>query len=216
MQIDPERMLSVYRAADVDLERETFVDAELRAREALHASVVDGHRGTEPEVWARYFEALFLLSGVPPAAREAVSEGIRREHDSGHLWTCAAPGAIDTLVALAGAGYRLGVVSNADGRMERALEQAGVRAHVEFVIDSEVVGVEKPDRGIFEAGCAAMGLPAEACVYVGDLYPVDYLGARAAGLEAVLVDPLGVHAHRAETVPALTELPSWLRARGSS
>ena len=72
----------------------------------------------------------------------------------------------------------MGVISNADGRMEDALEGRGLRGTVEFVIDSEVVGVEKPDSRIFEAG-ARLGPTAEACVYVGDLYPVDYVGAQS-------------------------------------
>ena len=107
----------------------------------------------------------------------------------------------------------MGVISNADGRMEGALEVAGIREHVEFVIDSEVVGVEKPDSRIFEAGCAALDLTPEACVYVGDLYPVDYVGARAAGLQAVLLDPLGLHTEWADTVADLGELPKWLAGR---
>ena len=84
---------------------------------------------------------------------------------------------------------------------------------MEFVIDSEVVGVEKPDPRIFEAGCAGLDLPPDACVYVGDLYPVDYVGARDAGLDAVLLDPLGMHHERADTVSDLAELPAWLAGR---
>jgi putative hydrolase of the HAD superfamily len=213
VRIDPERMVSVYRDADVALDRDRFQEAELRARSVLHAGVQSGHKGTEPEVWRAYFERLFSLTGVPPAALDAVSAGVRREHAADHLWTSAVPGTTETLVALSEAGYRLGVVSNADGRMEMALERAGVRELVEFVIDSEAVGLEKPDPGIFEVGCEALGLPPEACVYVGDLYPVDYLGARAAGLQAVLVDPLGVHTERADTVPNLQQLPDWLDRR---
>ena len=213
VRIDPERMRSVYRAAELKLDRDRFHEAELRARSVLHDGVRRGHKGTEPEVWRAYFERLFALTGVPARAMDAVSDGVRREHAADHLWTSAVPGTAETLRSLSGAGYRLGVISNADGRMEAALDRAGLRALVEFVIDSEVVGVEKPDPGIFEAGCDAMGLPPGACVYVGDLYPVDYVGARGAGLEAVLVDPLGVHSGRAETVSALPELPDWLDRR---
>ena len=60
--------------------------------------------------------------------------------------------------------------------------------------------VEKPDPKIFDAGCEALGLPADACLYVGDLYPVDYVGARGAGLEAVLLEKWIPRAKR----------PSWI------
>jgi len=59
------------------------------------------------------------------------------------------------------------------------------------VIDSAVVGVEKPDPRIFRLALAQAGVPPSAAVYVGDLYSVDVVGARRAGLDAVLLDPRG-------------------------
>jgi putative hydrolase of the HAD superfamily len=57
------------------------------------------------------------------------------------------------------------------------------------VLDSALVGVEKPDPAIFRAALAALDVaPAEA-LYIGDLYDVDVVGARAAGMEAVLLLP---------------------------
>ncbi|MGH7415222.1 MAG: HAD family hydrolase, partial [Candidatus Rokuibacteriota bacterium] len=65
-----------------------------------------------------------------------------------------------------------------------------------FIIDSAVVGVQKPDPRIFHLGLREAGVaPAEA-VYVGDLYSVDVLGARAAGLDGILLDPRGFWAPR--------------------
>ena len=55
--------------------------------------------------------------------------------------------------------------------------------------------------------------PAE-CIYVGDLFPVDYVGATAAGLGAVLLDPLEIHGARAVTVRELRELKAWLGTPG--
>jgi hypothetical protein len=60
---------------------------------------------------------------------------------------------------------------------------------VDFVVDSGVVGVEKPDPRIFRIACERAGVkPAEA-VHVGDFYDIDVLGARAAGVHALLLDP---------------------------
>ena len=60
-----------------------------------------------------------------------------------------------------------------------------------FVIDSAVVGVEKPDPRIFELAVRQAGVAAHEAAYVGDLYSVDVLGARAAGLHPILLDPRG-------------------------
>src|SRR5262249_1397802 len=73
-------------------------------------------------------------------------------------------------------------------------EATGLTAHLDFVIDSGLVGVEKPDPRIFRLGLDAAKVNAHEAVYVGDLYSVDVLGARAAGIEGVLLDPRGLWA----------------------
>ena len=88
------------------------------------------------------------------------------------------------------------------------------RVHFEFVVDSELFGVTKPDPEIFLEGCRRMGLPPEECLYVGDLYPVDYLGATRAGLQAVLFDPWDFHVGEAPRIRSLGELPSLLANGG--
>jgi len=206
-------MVEIYRAEGVETDARTFQEVELQARLVLHDRVEEGNTGTEPELWQEYFVALFTGCGVPPSGLERVSERVREAHAESHLWTHTAPRTAEVMMQLAKAGYRIGVISNADGRMEGALERAGVRPYIEFVIDSATVGVEKPAPEIFRAGCEALDMPPDSCLYVGDLYPVDYLGATAAGLEAVLLDPLGVHSARASTVSDLEALPAWLEAR---
>jgi putative hydrolase of the HAD superfamily len=57
------------------------------------------------------------------------------------------------------------------------------------VLDSALVGVEKPDPAIFRAALDALGVAPGEALYVGDLYDVDVVGARAAGMEAVLLLP---------------------------
>ena len=51
------------------------------------------------------------------------------------------------------------------------------------------MGVEKPDPRIFQIALERAGLEPSEAAYVGDLYSIDVLGARAAGLHAVLMDP---------------------------
>jgi putative hydrolase of the HAD superfamily len=89
------------------------------------------------------------------------------------------------------AGLVAGVISNSNGSVRSILEETGLAAHLHFVIDSSVVGVEKPDPRIFHLGLREAGVAAGDAVYVGDLYSVDVLGARAAGLAGILLDPGG-------------------------
>ncbi|HET7874751.1 MAG TPA: HAD family hydrolase, partial [Methylomirabilota bacterium] len=89
------------------------------------------------------------------------------------------------------AGCVAGVISNSNGSVRSVLEATGLARDLAFVIDSAVVGVEKPDPRIFRLGLAEAGVTAGEAVYIGDLYSVDVLGAYGAGLGAVLLDPRG-------------------------
>lgn len=208
--VDPYRLSDILRKAGADVDSEQVKEAELQARRHLHEVIADGHVGTEPEVWRGYFVELFRRAGVPVDGMDAAGQGLRDVHAHDHLWTYVAPGTLASLEALSGAGYRLAVISNADGRVEGVLDRVGLRSHFEFVLDSEVVGSEKPDPAIFLDGAGRLGLEPVECLYVGDLYPVDYVGATGAGMRGVLLDPLGLHGDRAPTVATLGELPGFL------
>jgi putative hydrolase of the HAD superfamily len=138
-----------------------------------------------------YLETLFLEAGVPASRMGLVREQLSRLHGELHLWSGIADDTHDALTRLRQAGLRLGVVSNSDGRVEEALEAAGLRPYFDVVVDSTLIGVEKPDPAIFRAALAALEVPPEAALYVGDLYEIDVLGANAASIPAVLLVPPG-------------------------
>jgi len=100
--------------------------------------------------------------------------------------------AVEALTRLRAAGLVTGVISNSNGSVRQALERAGLAPLLDFVIDSTVVGIAKPDPRVFALGLQAAGVNAHEAVYVGDSYFVDVVGARGAGLGAVLFDPGGV------------------------
>jgi HAD superfamily hydrolase (TIGR01509 family) len=104
----------------------------------------------------------------------------------------------------------MAVISNADGRVEGLIRDAGLGEYFEFVLDSEVEGVEKPDPEIFLRACERMGVVPEESLYVGDLYPVDVLGAQNVGMRAVLLDPGGALDYPVDTIPSVEFLPDYL------
>ncbi len=87
--------------------------------------------------------------------------------------------------------YRLAMISSSDGRAEAKATELGIRPYLEFVMDSHLVGLEKPDPRIFHLACRQLDLAPADCLYVGDIYAIDVLGAKAAGLTPVLIDRTG-------------------------
>jgi FMN phosphatase YigB (HAD superfamily) len=104
------------------------------------------------------------------------------------------------------------VISNADGRIEQVLSRCGVADCFESITDSGIVGVEKPRREIFAAALESMTAQADESLYVGDVYSVDYLEARAAGMQAVLLDVAGAYRdNKMARVDSLVDLENWLQ-----
>jgi putative hydrolase of the HAD superfamily len=100
------------------------------------------------------------------------------------------PDAIDVLRRLRGAGLRLGVCSNAPYRsasMHAQLHHLGVRELIDAAVFSADVGWRKPSPRLFAAALAAVGVPAEGTVFVGDRIREDVEGAAAVGMRTVLV-----------------------------
>jgi putative hydrolase of the HAD superfamily len=135
-------------------------------------------------------------------------------------WTRLRRQTAEELRGLAGTGVRLAIVSNADGTVEELLREFGIcqvgqgpGVPVAAVVDSTVVGVAKPDPGIFEIALAAVDAPPERTVHFGDSLLADVAGARAAGITPVHYDPFGLcpgDGHR--DAAALADLLSLVQA----
>lgn len=214
--LDPRRIESLFTTAGVPFDRSGFATAELEARVKVARTVTDGQNGTERDLWRPYFEAVLMGSlGAPvePDQLSGVGEGLRQAHIEAHLWSWSPPEVVAALDTLLASQVRLGVITNADGRMESAIEAAGIRDRFETVVDSTDVGVAKPEPEIFGIAAERMGVDPADCLYVGDLFPVDVVGARSAGLEAVLVDPIDQFDHLpVARIPSVRDLPDLLRS----
>ncbi|HEX6850795.1 MAG TPA: HAD-IA family hydrolase [Candidatus Polarisedimenticolaceae bacterium] len=121
---------------------------------------------------------------------------------------------LPTLDVLRRAGVRLAVVSNWDSRLPRLLERLDLASRFDAVVVSCFEGIEKPDPEIFRRALKRLGArPAEA-LHVGDVAELDGDGARAAGIDAVLVDRRGRLAPGPGVLRDLSRLPA-LAAGGS-
>ena len=127
------------------------LSGEKLASHAAEAALAMERPGTDQERATVYLEALFLLGGVPAGRLGEVRTCLARMHQERHLWSSVPESTRTALARLKAAGLLLGVVSNSEGRVEQALEAAGLRPYFDVVVDSGLIGIEKPDPRIFEA-----------------------------------------------------------------
>ena len=181
-------------------------EAEARARAWADAGV--RARLEMRQLWDGYFGRILERVGLPECHLAACLDELWRMHHEKGLWRRPIPGTRQVLERLHAAGKRLAVVSNAEGQVERDLEEAGFGDLLETVVDSRVVGVSKPDPRIFGIALERLGASAEDAVYVGDVPAYDVEGARAAGMPAILLDPHAIHdGVQAVRIRGLDELP---------
>jgi len=190
---------------------EPRVRRELDTADRVRATS-DGSRG------AAYFDRILALAGVPrsPAAAAAITE-LKTYHAGHNLWEHVPEDVVPALRRFRDLGLRVAVVSNSNGTVRAKLARLGLLGFFEAVVDSTEERVEKPDPRIFAVALAQMEARPETTLHVGDLYHVDVVGARAAGLRAALLDPLDLYPDAdCLRVASLTALAEWIEARGSS
>jgi FMN phosphatase YigB (HAD superfamily) len=133
--------------------------------------------------------AATLHVGVPDAALEAAVDEL--------FAACLGDvtpldGAGDVLAELAHSGLALAVISNArHGPFVRwALQRLDLAHFFRSIIVSADVRLRKPRPEIYWNTLRDLGVSPANAAYVGDYYPYDMVGARAAGLRSVwLIEP---------------------------
>jgi putative hydrolase of the HAD superfamily len=209
--------------------RQAGADPDLAALERAHyhAMAAQDRQATPPAPatwWRDYLTTYVAACGVAESRCEQLAVEIA-EHPRRYGWAHAGHGVKDGLRALAGLGLPMGVVSNSNGTVEGDLRSVGLcyapdgagplpeGIPMDVILDSAVVGVAKPDPGIFRIALDALRVPADgSVVHVGDSLRYDVAGALAAGLRPVHMDPYGLcpapngHAH----IRSLTELAQGL------
>jgi putative hydrolase of the HAD superfamily len=103
------------------------------------------------------------------------------------LYFTAFPDVRPALEAARARGQRLVVVSNWDVSLVGVLRALGLEPRVDGVVTSAGAGARKPAPAIFEQALALAGVRAADAVHVGDRLDEDVAGARAAGIEPVLI-----------------------------
>ena len=176
------------------------IDLELHRR-AHYAGMAAKSRVDAVEAdWQVYNETYVATIGVA-ADMAAIAATLLGRTRSADLWRYPIAENVKAIEELAVHGVPMSVVSNAAGQIEWVLEWSGVCQRGEgplvamrTIIDSEVVGIAKPDPQIFEFALVEHSeTPRDRILYVGDSVSMDVKGSRAAGLIPVLIDPFDDH-----------------------
>ncbi len=104
-------------------------------------------------------------------------------------------GVLNTLPLLA-EKYTLAVATNAGVSdtelMKQALKRGMIDSFFTFFFSSRDLGYSKPDSAFFYTICKKMNIRPTECIYVGNDYQKDIIGANRAGITSIFFCPAGV------------------------
>lgn len=206
-----QRVSDALAGQGIDASAAALEAADPYARRDLDLGM-EKHASDQQRGWA-YFNLVLRHAGVPlsPATDSALAE-LQAYHSSRNLWERVPDGVPEALEAFRALGLQLVVVSNANGKLRFLLDRLGLGPRVDVVLDSFEEGVEKPDPRLFHLALARAGASADKTMHVGDLFHVDVEGARGAGLQAALLDPLDLYeGFDCERIRSLGELAEKLK-----
>jgi HAD superfamily hydrolase (TIGR01509 family) len=187
--------------------------AEPHAKKQLDTGEKVQATNDETRGWL-YFNLVLQHAGVTLSPEtDAALRHLARYHAEQNLWESVPAEVPGALARLRASGRRLVVVSNANGTLSPHFERLGLSRHFDVLVDSQVEGVEKPDPEIFRRALERAGARPETTLHAGDFFHIDVVGARAAGIEAWLVDAAGLYAaYECPRVRSLAELADRLLA----
>ncbi len=179
---------------------------ERRTKQEFDQGMIDG-KVDHSFWWTFHTYLLREIKALDDGVRDALVENTQNSAN----WDQILPGTRDALERIR-QDYAIGVISNADGKIDAVLRRCGIADCFESITDSGIVGQEKPHPAIFAAALREMKAEAAESLYVGDMYSVDYVGARSAGMEAILFDVAGAYREQEfARVESLAGLQNWLR-----
>jgi putative hydrolase of the HAD superfamily len=143
-----------------------------------------GPRPDDDKGWWRELVGRVLDQCAVPREldRDGLFEDLYSHFEQPGVWALY-PEAEGVLERLAGS-FRLGVISNFDGRLRTILGHLGVAGRFEHLAISSEVGADKPDAMIFESALEKMRIAPHEALHVGDDPVRDWQGAESVGIRS--------------------------------
>jgi len=162
------------------------------------------------DFWRQHARRHVLLLGVPEDEVENLSEEVTEKMRSGYDSVDCIPEDVPaTLKALKVNGYKLAVVSNRHENFSDILDKYEILAYLDLVLAAGEVGWWKPDPRLLQHAVEKLGVMPASSIYVGDNYYADVLGAKAANLHPVLIDPFSLYSSPdCPVIEKISDLPS--------
>jgi HAD superfamily hydrolase (TIGR01509 family) len=205
---DHERIFAPLYQRNIVLSPEQLFSIECRTKKEFDA-ILQQRGAVDHGFWYLFYSHLLEELGLQPEGlRDTLVAATRISANWGAIRS-------DTreILQRIGARYRIGVISNSDGKIAALLERFQIADCFLNITDSGLVGYEKPHPAIFQAALRTMNVAPEESLYVGDLYSVDYLGATSVGMQAMLFDVCGAYGEMdLPRVESLEELDKKLSA----
>jgi HAD superfamily hydrolase (TIGR01549 family) len=197
--LDHERLSKLARESGINVRADELIVCEGWAKRAL--SFESKERVVEVEWkdrsapgargWGVMMATIFARAGVQIPTLPSLIEHLWESHVAFNLYSKVPEGFSDAMAKLRATGVKVAVVSNSEGMLDSLFEKLGIAESFDAIVDSGKVGVEKPDKRIFEIACERTGTRIEGMLHLGDTIATDIDGARNAGARALLVDPFG-------------------------
>lgn len=168
------------------------------------------HDETIRATWTAYHSVMLTDLGL--AAQPALIESMFSAHFHAHNWQLY-PDVLAALDELAALPIQLGIVSDWSSHLPKIIDALGIGEYFAFLLASGAVGLAKPDPRFYQRALELGGVPASAALMVGDSYHGDVGGARAAGIDALLLDRNASSAHTdVPVIRSLHEIIEFVRA----
>jgi HAD superfamily hydrolase (TIGR01549 family) len=196
-ELGPEGFRAVGERHGLQLDPSRYEDARRAALETLERHPELDH---DEEIWVLFTQRIVEGMGGAGDTYAAAVE-LTRAWDHAHHFELYED-ALPTLAELRRRGYVLGLLSNTARDIDAFVEHHGI--HVDARLTSFVHGKTKPHEAIFRRMLGLLGTEPAETLMVGDTLEDDIDGARAVGMEAVLLD-------RADRYPAF---PGRIRGLG--
>ncbi len=181
-------------------------EATLRAR-ARELPWAWSDEATITRLWTEYFTALLQdrLAELGASEAEACVRDVVRAYDGAASYALY-PDVLPVLRALKARGLTLGVVSDWGIGLGVILRHHDLVQYFDFAVISAAVRLAKPDPQLFETALRRANAIGDYTAHIGDSYVLDVLGARAAGIAAVLLDRAQRHDPRTLDCPVVSDL----------
>lgn len=195
---DRSKTLAPLTSRGISVSESQIHAAERAARQYRDANAAAHADNPDLRYWHIYYRELLGDSADDVLVDELVAAARNSQN-----WSVPLPNARHVLSGLK-QKYRLAVISNSDGSIGKLFERLDLADLFESITDSGNVGVQKPHPEIFRAALRSLNVSSDESLYIGDVYSIDYVGARNAGMQAVVFDPYGTYASNG--IPRLTRL----------